>query len=409
MRSIRGVLLAVGLMAVLIRPAAANTVTVHVFNFSFSNNPMGQTVVTTTNINVGDTVHWQVDQGTHTTTSDSTSQEVWDSGSLAQGQTFNHTFNTAGTFTYHCTFHQSIGMVGTIVVSGGSAPVISSLSPTSVLAGSGAFTLTVNGSGFTGGAAVDWTENGTLTPLTTSFVSSSQVMAAVPASLVTSAGSATITVSQGGQTSNGVTFDVNNPTPVLSSIKPTSIDAGAAGFTLTVTGSSFINGSVVHWLVGTSTDMALTTTFVSATKLTASVPSSLITNPGMAKIVVETPAPGGGMSVSKTFKILVTTLTLTVTSLTKDSSGNYTAVVKLNNVGNLSANSTSVTKSTLGAAATSTTLPISVGSIAAGASSGNVTLTFPSSAGASGTKVALKVSGKFTGGTFALTLKVTLP
>ena len=281
MRSIRGVLLAVGLMVALVRPAAANTVTVHVFNFSFSNNPQGQQVQNTTTINVGDTVHWQVDQGTQTTTSDTSSQETWDSGSLAQGSTFDHTFNTAGTFTYHCTFHSSIGMVGTIIVGSAQTPVISSLSPTSGTTGSGSFTLTVNGSSFTTGGVVDWTENGTLTPLTTTFVSSGQLKASVPASLVASAGAASITVSQGGQTSNAVEFDVNNPAPVLSSIKPASIDAGAAGFTLTVNGSSFINGSVVHFKRGT-TDNVLTTTFVSGSKLTASVPSSLIASSGMA-------------------------------------------------------------------------------------------------------------------------------
>ncbi|HZT43417.1 MAG TPA: plastocyanin/azurin family copper-binding protein [Chthonomonadaceae bacterium] len=407
MRSIRGVLLAVCLMAALIRPAAASTVTVHIFNFSFSNNVQGQPVVSTTNVNVGDTVHWVWDQGMHSTTSDSTSQEVWDSTVLTQGSTFDHTFNTAGTFTYHCSLHATIGMTGTIIVGNTSTPAISSLSPSSGTTGSGAFTLTVNGSNFVSGAVVDWTENGTLTPLTTTFVSASQVTASVPASLVASAGSASITVSQGGLTSNAVTFDINNPAPVLSSIKPTSINAAGSGFTLAVNGSAFINGSVVHWKAGT-TDTPLTTTFVSASKLTASVPSSLIASPGMASVFVVTASPGGGTSVSKTFKILVTTLTLSVDSLTKDSSGNYVAAIELHNIGNLSANNTTIKKATMGAAATSTTLPVSVGSIAAG-TSGSTTLTFPGSAGASGTTVALKVSGTFTGGTFMTSLKVKLP
>ncbi len=406
MLSMRGVLLTFGLLLALLRPAAASTVTVHVFNFSFSNNPQGQPVVSTTTINMGDTVEWVVDQGTHTTTSDSSSQEVWNSGTLNLNQTFSHTFNNAGTFTYHCNFHQSIGMVGTIVVNG-SSPTISSLSPTSATAGESQFTLTVNGSSFVSGAVVDWTESGTLTALTTTFVSSSQLTATVPASLVSSAGTASITVSEGGQTSNAVTFDVNNAVPVLSSIKPTSINAAGPAFTMTVTGSGYINGSVVHWIAGT-TDTPLTTTFVSGSKLTATVPSGLTANPGMVKVNVVTPSPGGGTSLSKSFKILVTTLTLTVNSLSKDSSGNYSATISLNNIGNLSANSTSITKASLGAALTSTTLPVSVGAIAAG-TSGSATLGFPSSAGSSGSKVLLKVSGKFTGGTFALSLKVTLP
>jgi len=65
-------------------------------------------------------------------------------------------------------------------------------------------------------------------------------------------------------------------------------------------------------------------------------------------------------------------------------------------------------KATPGAAATSTTLPINVGSVDAG-STANSTLTFPVSAGASGAVVSLKVSGAFTGGKFSDSFKVTLP
>jgi LPXTG-motif cell wall-anchored protein len=32
------------------------------------------------------------------------------------GDSFSHTFNTAGTFAYHCQFHVAQGMVGTVVV-----------------------------------------------------------------------------------------------------------------------------------------------------------------------------------------------------------------------------------------------------------------------------------------------------
>jgi LPXTG-motif cell wall-anchored protein len=35
------------------------------------------------------------------------------------GATFSHTFNTAGSFAYFCTFHSSLGMVGTVVVQAG--------------------------------------------------------------------------------------------------------------------------------------------------------------------------------------------------------------------------------------------------------------------------------------------------
>ena len=49
---------------------------------------------------------------THTITSDT--QGAFDSGSLAPGATFEHTFTTAGTYHYHCSIHPT--MTGVIVV-----------------------------------------------------------------------------------------------------------------------------------------------------------------------------------------------------------------------------------------------------------------------------------------------------
>ena len=74
-------------------------------NFAFSPNPLNihvGTKVTTTN----------KDPNTHTWTSDS---GAWDSGNLSQNQSSSHTFNSAGTFTYHCNIHPS--MTGTVNVS----------------------------------------------------------------------------------------------------------------------------------------------------------------------------------------------------------------------------------------------------------------------------------------------------
>src|SRR5690349_626613 len=54
---------------------------------------------------VGDKVTWtNNDSVTHTVTLDDNSA---DSGDLAAGSTFDHTFATAGTFAYHCKIHSS--------------------------------------------------------------------------------------------------------------------------------------------------------------------------------------------------------------------------------------------------------------------------------------------------------------
>jgi len=64
-------------------------------------------------VSVGTTVTWtNDDSATHTVTADDGS---FDSGDLANGATFSQTFDTAGTFTYHCAKHPN--MTATITVS----------------------------------------------------------------------------------------------------------------------------------------------------------------------------------------------------------------------------------------------------------------------------------------------------
>ena len=60
----------------------------------------------------GTTVTWKNNDGmTHTSTSDT---GVWDTGDIVSGGTKTTTFNTAGTFPFHCIYHA--GMKGTVVV-----------------------------------------------------------------------------------------------------------------------------------------------------------------------------------------------------------------------------------------------------------------------------------------------------
>ena len=62
---------------------------------------------------VGDSVTWTFkDSFDHTVTAD---DESFDSGGKKSGDTFQHTFASAGTFTYKCTIHTT--MTGTVTVS----------------------------------------------------------------------------------------------------------------------------------------------------------------------------------------------------------------------------------------------------------------------------------------------------
>ena len=72
------------------------------------------------------------------------------------------------------------------------APTITSISPTSAIAGGPAFILTVNGTNFVSGSTVNF--NGSA--LATTFVSATQLTAAIPASEIATAGSFNVTVSK---------------------------------------------------------------------------------------------------------------------------------------------------------------------------------------------------------------------
>lgn len=180
-------------------------------------------------------------------------------------------------------------------------PTATSLSPASATAGSAQFTLTVNGTNFISSSAVKWNGN----PLTTIYVSNLQVTATVSAALVSAAGTASVTVvnpAPGGGTSNALTFTINsagnNPVPTLTTIAPTSVTAGAAGFTLTANGTNFIAGSSIKW-----NGTALATSYVTGSQLTAPITSAMVATAGTASVTVFNPTPGGGTSGSMNFTI----------------------------------------------------------------------------------------------------------
>ncbi len=83
----------------------------------------------------------------------------------------------------------------------------------------------------------------------------------------------------------------NNPVPYIDLISPVSVNPGTTGVTLTVLGTGFVSTSVVKW-----NGTALTTTYISAKKLTATIPNSLDAAVGLGSITVVSPTPGGGTS-----------------------------------------------------------------------------------------------------------------
>ncbi len=84
---------------------------------------------------------------------------------------------------------------------------------------------------------------------------------------------------------------MTNPTPVLNSIAPISLNAGSSGTTIAAGGSGLVPQSVVQ-----VNGAALTTSFQSSTTLAAVIPASLLANARSLALTVFNPSPGGGTS-----------------------------------------------------------------------------------------------------------------
>jgi hypothetical protein len=151
------------------------------------------------------------------------------------------------------------------------------------------------------------TNNGTSYTLASSTINTSTTALQTASFTINIAGNIRFEIRKTDAGSNRLNFDdfsitdysgTVNPIPVLSSISPSSDTADSATFTMSVTGSNFINGSVVNW-----NGAPLTTTFTSGTQLSANVPATDVVSAGTASVTVFNPAPGGGTSGSQTFTI----------------------------------------------------------------------------------------------------------
>ncbi|KAA6457573.1 transcription factor [Acidobacteria bacterium AB60] len=169
-------------------------------------------------------------------------------------------------------------------------PAITSISPTSVLAGSGALTLTVNGTGFVSTSIVDL--NGVAE--TTTYVSGAKLTAAIPAAQIVSGGQLAVVVRNGSvssETGAPVNVMVENPIPAISSISPDTALTASSASVITVTGTGFVPATLIN-----VNGSARPTTYVSATQLIATLTAADFSAAGSLSLAAVNPAPGGGTS-----------------------------------------------------------------------------------------------------------------
>jgi alpha-D-ribose 1-methylphosphonate 5-triphosphate synthase subunit PhnH len=117
--------------------------------------------------------------------------------------------------------------------------------------------------------------------------------------------------------------------PTITSLSPASATAGGSSFTLTVNGTGFLSGATVQW-----NGTGLTTTFVSATQLTATVSAGLIVNVINASVTAVN--NGGTPSAAATFAVKPPTPTLTSLSPTSATAGGSIFTLTVNGTGFLS-------------------------------------------------------------------------
>ncbi len=196
-------------------------------------------------------------------------------------------------------------------------PTTTSLSPAAVKSGLGDFVLTVNGTNFISSSVVEWKGSSR----TTTFVSSTQLTAAISASDIATAGTASVTVfnpAPGGGTSNAQTITVDNtaPTAAITYAPVGSYKSGAA-VTITATFSEPMADLPVPRIAisGANTLAAAILSKVSTTVYTyaylvgsgdGTATVALSTGTDLAgNVVTATPTSGGTFTVDNTAPTLV--------------------------------------------------------------------------------------------------------
>ena len=126
--------------------------------------------------------------------------------------------NTTKTLLIHCLALAVLAVLAPLALANNPVPFIGSTTPASAQPGTASFTLTVYGANFVNGSLVRWVQNQTTTALATTYISTRELTATVPASLLAAPGTGALTVGGVSSPSNVVYFPVGPPsTPAYTS------------------------------------------------------------------------------------------------------------------------------------------------------------------------------------------------
>ncbi len=205
--------------------------------------------------------------------------------------------STVGTTSSsHTASSSTLGAMSALIISPvAGAPVITSVSPVSVNIGDPATTVTITGAGLTGTSSV--TFSGTLvTAGSPTVVSDTQVTVPVTAAAGAAAGDRTVTVTTPVATGSKLLtgFAVSNlPAPTVTGISTPILGQGGSAQNVTITGANFVSGAGLASTFGAGVTVN-STSYVSATQLTANITVTTSATVGLHDVVVTNPDTKSG-------------------------------------------------------------------------------------------------------------------
>jgi len=164
----------------------------------------------------------------------------------------------------------------------GATPVIVSIDPNTVVAGSPDTTITVNGANFVSGAVVRANGVGQ----TTTFVSASKLTAKIPANLMVNQGAIQITVTNPGTAaSSAVTLTVAPNQPTITSLDPPTVATGNQPVDITINGTNFASTATVR-----VNNTQHGSTYISTTQMKVTLVASDLSKAGTLPVIVVNPS-----------------------------------------------------------------------------------------------------------------------
>ncbi|MGA7623882.1 MAG: IPT/TIG domain-containing protein [Candidatus Acidiferrales bacterium] len=217
-------------------------------------------------------------------------------------------------------------------------PKITSLSPTTISAGSPQSYLTINGKNLVQQTQVGYslTPNASPTALQTfNYVGINQIVAILPATLLQNPNTLYISVTT-PQPGGGSYPPTDQPPPTftqftispiasgvpqVTALNPAHVIAGSSGLELVITGSNFVTQSTVY-VNGSNR----ATTYNSSTSLLATIDSNDLLTPGTLQLTVVNPQPGGGSSTPASLYVDTAVPTISTISPTSTQAGGTSSV-----------------------------------------------------------------------------------